>query len=264
MTFGEKLFKLRKEKGLSQEALAEKVNTTRQAVSKWENGQGFPETEKILLIGSIFGVSMDYLLKDSVEPKNDKELGYYVNKEMAEGFLNYSRKLAKYLAFGLFFVALAFIPYFTFNQEPSIYLIPTLILATIGIGFIASTSFFEEENYKILKQEPLLFDEKYLQELRNRYGRLKKKYTLFMMLGFGLFVMGLLPIALERKGYISDSFLIPYYPICIGFIAVGTYILTHITNILDAYKLLAKNELYINRFGFKFRKKVRKKFEELS
>ena len=48
MTFGEKLFKLRKEKGLSQEALAEQVGTTRQAISKWENNQGFPETEKLL------------------------------------------------------------------------------------------------------------------------------------------------------------------------------------------------------------------------
>ena len=47
MTFGEKLFKLRKERGLSQEALAEQVNTTRQAISKWENNQGFPETEKL-------------------------------------------------------------------------------------------------------------------------------------------------------------------------------------------------------------------------
>ena len=47
MTFGEKLFKLRKEKGLSQEALAEQIGTTRQAVSKWENNQGFPETEKL-------------------------------------------------------------------------------------------------------------------------------------------------------------------------------------------------------------------------
>ena len=63
MTFGEKLFKLRKENGLSQEALAEKLNTSRQAISKWENGQGFPETEKLLLIGNIFEVSIDYLLK---------------------------------------------------------------------------------------------------------------------------------------------------------------------------------------------------------
>ena len=56
MTFGEKLYKLRKSQGLSQEALAEKLNTSRQAVSKWENNNGYPETEKIILISKIFQV----------------------------------------------------------------------------------------------------------------------------------------------------------------------------------------------------------------
>lgn len=87
MGFGEKLFKLRKEKGLSQEALAEKLNKTRQAVSKWENGQGFPETEKLIMIGNVFEVSLDYLLKETAEQSNEKENGYYVSKEMAEGYV---------------------------------------------------------------------------------------------------------------------------------------------------------------------------------
>ena len=56
MTFGEKLYKLRKSQGLSQEALAEKLNTSRQAVSKWENNNDYPETEKIILISKIFQV----------------------------------------------------------------------------------------------------------------------------------------------------------------------------------------------------------------
>ena len=64
MTFSEKLLKLRKGSGMSQEALAEKLNTSRQAVSKWENDQGFPETEKLLMFGNIFDVSVDYLLKE--------------------------------------------------------------------------------------------------------------------------------------------------------------------------------------------------------
>ena len=59
MTFGEKLYKLRKSQGLSQEALAEKLNTSRQAVSKWENNNGYPETEKIILISKIFQVKFD-------------------------------------------------------------------------------------------------------------------------------------------------------------------------------------------------------------
>ena len=84
MTFGEKLFKLRKDRGLSQEALAEQVNTTRQAISKWENNQGFPETEKLMLLSNIFEVSIDYLLKDSESTDTQSTDGCYVSREKAE------------------------------------------------------------------------------------------------------------------------------------------------------------------------------------
>ena len=59
MNLGEKILKLRKEKGLSQEALAEQLGTTRQAVSKWENNQGYPETEKLLQLSNVFEVSTE-------------------------------------------------------------------------------------------------------------------------------------------------------------------------------------------------------------
>lgn len=66
MKFSEKLYTLRKNKGLSQEQLAESLNVSRQAVSKWESGAAMPETEKLLAISKFFGVSMDYLMKDGV------------------------------------------------------------------------------------------------------------------------------------------------------------------------------------------------------
>ncbi len=49
--------------------------------------QGFPETEKLLMIGNIFEVSIDYLLKETAQSKEENDDGYYVSKEMAEGFL---------------------------------------------------------------------------------------------------------------------------------------------------------------------------------
>lgn len=73
MTFGEKLYRLRKSQGLSQEALAEKLNTSRQAVSKWENNNGYPETEKIILISKIFQVKLDDLLLDDRAIGSDNE-----------------------------------------------------------------------------------------------------------------------------------------------------------------------------------------------
>ena len=60
----EKLYKLRKKSGLSQEQLAEQLNVSRQAISKWEQGTAVPESEKLIAISNYFGVTVDYLLKD--------------------------------------------------------------------------------------------------------------------------------------------------------------------------------------------------------
>ena len=62
VSFGQRLRALRREAGMSQETLAERLEVSRQAVSKWENDLGFPETEKLLRLGELFGVSMDDLL----------------------------------------------------------------------------------------------------------------------------------------------------------------------------------------------------------
>jgi len=64
MTLAEKIQKLRKEKNLSQEELGEKVNVSRQSVSKWESGLAMPEIEKLITLSEIFEVTTDYLLKE--------------------------------------------------------------------------------------------------------------------------------------------------------------------------------------------------------
>ena len=66
MIFADKVVQLRKKSGWSQEELAEKLNVTRQSVSKWEGAQSIPDLEKILQLAQIFGVSTDYLLKDEL------------------------------------------------------------------------------------------------------------------------------------------------------------------------------------------------------
>lgn len=65
MNFSEKLFTLRKAKDLTQEQLAEKLDVSRQSVSKWESGQATPELEKIVALSAVFDVTTDYLLKSS-------------------------------------------------------------------------------------------------------------------------------------------------------------------------------------------------------
>ena len=64
MTFSDKLIALRKKAGWSQEELAERLNVSRQSVSKWEGAQSMPDIDKIVQLSSLFGVTTDYLLKD--------------------------------------------------------------------------------------------------------------------------------------------------------------------------------------------------------
>lgn len=63
--FSSKLYQLRREKGLSQEQLSAMLNVSRQAVSKWEAGGSMPELEKLIALSDIFGVSVDYLVRDN-------------------------------------------------------------------------------------------------------------------------------------------------------------------------------------------------------
>ena len=67
MTFCEKLTDLRRRSGMSQEQLADRLGVTRQSVSKWESGTAMPELVKLISLSDIFGVSVDYLVKDYLE-----------------------------------------------------------------------------------------------------------------------------------------------------------------------------------------------------
>lgn len=67
MTLEEKIMKYRKEMGWSQEELADKLNISRQSVSKWESGTSTPELNKIILLADIFGVTIDALVKEDSE-----------------------------------------------------------------------------------------------------------------------------------------------------------------------------------------------------
>lgn len=64
MEFNNKLYQLRKQKGLSQEELANRLNVSRQTISKWEVGDSTPDMEKLIAISDLFEISLDELILD--------------------------------------------------------------------------------------------------------------------------------------------------------------------------------------------------------
>jgi len=73
MTFGERLYELRKTKNISQEELAELLDVSRQSISKWENDKAYPEMTRLLFMSEYFDVSLDYLMRGTEEDENKED-----------------------------------------------------------------------------------------------------------------------------------------------------------------------------------------------
>lgn len=131
MTIADKLIQLRKQKGWSQEDLAEKLTLSRQSVSKWESGASVPDLANILKLSEIFDVSTDFLLKEHVDfdgpsaqkadispdkppassaPKKEaapEEMPRSVSRDEADAYLSLARKLSGRFALGVFLLILS-------------------------------------------------------------------------------------------------------------------------------------------------------------
>ncbi|MBR6532011.1 MAG: helix-turn-helix transcriptional regulator, partial [Clostridia bacterium] len=84
MTISEKISALRRECGMSQDELAEKLDVSRQSVSKWESGKTLPDSDKVLALAELFGVSTDFLLRDTEEFAAAEEVTEPVTEPVAE------------------------------------------------------------------------------------------------------------------------------------------------------------------------------------
>ena len=105
MKFEEKLMMLRKKGGMSQEDLAERLGVSRQAISRWELGTTLPDAPNLLKLSDLFGVSIDYLLRDGYESDEDLPPVKEAHREMSAKEQR-NRKL--YLVATIAFVVAAF------------------------------------------------------------------------------------------------------------------------------------------------------------
>lgn len=201
MTFGEKLYQLRKAHGFSQEALAEKLHTSRQAVSKWENNNGYPETEKIILISKIFQVSLDELLIDdneigyaenkiSSQKMPEETKGYYVSRETANGFLLYYKRkflllaAACGIASGCNSVSYTSTEHYFFVSG----ILP--ILTTMSIMTLLAIVIYivlKQNPYRTLRKKELVFAEEVRGEIQDEFLKMKKKLVCGITLGLIIF-----------------------------------------------------------------------------
>lgn len=244
MTFGEKIQKLRKEAGLSQEELACQLGVSRQAVSKWERDSGYPETEKIIHMSRLFNVTLDYLLneensrrdQDSAPSRAEEEKGFYVSLETARGFLACQkvryRKIS--LAVFLFIASLAFC---FMEAETGILIFMILIIAGAVLLFSVKLNDYP---YRRLWSEPLLFDKNILSELTVEYTNYRKRAHAGILTGIALIGIGILflPLLLPAEQELWDSVVLGAGMVLAG---TGSFLCIYQTGMVKSYRLLIRN-----------------------
>lgn len=126
MEISTQIKKYRNTMKLSQEELAEKIYVTRQTISNWENGKSYPDIHGLLLLGSLFNVSLDQLIKGDIEIMKKE-----INKEDVARFNKVSKQ------FAVLFVAslIAFIPLAVFLKIYGVVIWAILYLVVLGLAF---------------------------------------------------------------------------------------------------------------------------------
>ncbi len=136
MTLGNKLQVLRKQKGLSQEQLATQLNVSRQAISKWELDTTLPETENIIRLSELFGVTTDYLLKEGEEVHIDNPV--VISKQSSwDSFIGFMKKYGYYG--GYIFSAISL--YCFLGYCYTYYIIQKALIPPVGFEAVGSTSY---------------------------------------------------------------------------------------------------------------------------
>ena len=140
MILGEKIAQLRRKNGWSQEELADKMGVSRQAVSKWESGQTMPDLERILRLSSLFGVTIDYLLKDGAEPEipqSEAEEDTHIrliSLADAADYLSLRERASVQIASGTFLCILAFMPLLLLGAAAEQFQLSEALAALIGLA----------------------------------------------------------------------------------------------------------------------------------
>lgn len=120
MNLAERLTLLRKENGISQLELAEKLGVSRQAVSRWETGASVPSTEKLISLSKLYSVSMAYLIgEENVIQKNDIESNLYTEQQETEKKNKYILVEKKAFVLVICFVLLLAIAVATYGRKQS-------------------------------------------------------------------------------------------------------------------------------------------------
>ena len=261
MILADKIMNLRKKACMSQEELADKLNVSRQSVSKWESAQSIPDLDKIIALSKIFGVSTDFLLKNEIEMQDPIEdnTNYESNTKKvslaeANDYINIIHNSSLKIALGVFLFIISPITLILLGGLSEIYkvinenvastigLVALFILVAIAVLlFMLSSSATKEYEYIQTKA----FETEYgvIGMVKEKKKDYQGAYNRGLIVGILLCVLSVIPlfVAIAFK---EDIYAI--YGVCalLLIVAIGVFMIINVSVKMNAYIALLQEGEY--------------------
>lgn len=241
MILAEKILALRTAQGWSQEELAEKLEVSRQSVSKWESAGSIPDLNKILQLAQLFGVSTDYLLKDEIEAveysQQEECSGIRISLRQAEEFLTVRLSEYKKLALGVMMcilspILLIVLPvlavpapgeipgWFSEETAAGIGLTALLVIVAAAVALIIMAG-IRLGKYEQWEKEPIELEYGLKGILEERLKQSEKAYTRNITLGVVLCILSPVPLIAASLFGASDVVLVGLVGVLLALVAVA-------------------------------------------
>ncbi len=258
MILAEKIVRLRKQLGWSQEELAEKMNISRQSVSKWESTNSIPDLNRIIMLAELFDVSTDFLLKDENEAFDSRDESkepdsIQISLEQAVKYVESKLEVSALITKGVMLCVCSVVPLFFFlamaetnrlnlsgDIAAAIGVVSILVMVSIGISFFIKTNQYESdiavidnEAFELAYGVHSVFTEK-LQKFRASYNRR-------LSVGIFIFIISFVPLMFAAMFSGGSDIILMMLIVLILMIAAGIYIVAPVSAKYDAYNNILKD-----------------------
>lgn len=258
MILADKIIRLRKQLGWSQEELAEKMHISRQSVSKWESANSIPDLNRVIKLAEIFDVSTDFLLKDEIEVEdsfNKEKLSdvIQVNLEQASKYVESKMAVSSLITKGVVLCLCSVVPLFFFlamaetnrlnltgNAATAIGIVALLVLVAIAVKSFISTNEYERDITSIEKEK---FELAYGVHgiFQEKLQKFRPSYNVRLSLGIFMFIVSFVPLMLVSLFYRGSDITLMMLIVLLFFIVVGIYIVAPVSAKFDAYNNILKD-----------------------
>ena len=252
MILADKIIDLRKKNGWSQEELAEKLDVSRQSISKWESAQSVPDLSRVIRMAELFGVSTDYLLKDdmeSLEPvetmADSESSARLVTMEEANAFLSILCPVPVMLLVGTEQYGR-----FGLQEIHAVGISLILLFAMVGCAVaLFVTSGLRSKRFSYLTEGPIETLYGVDGMVRERMERGNASFVLQLTLGIVLCVVSVLPIfvALMVFGEDAEAPMVVAAAALLGMVAVGVWLIVRSAIVRGGFRALLEEGDYSRR-----------------